>query len=374
MSRSLYEKIYIQLKEDIVNGKFKVGERIPTEKELSKEWSVSRITTKKSLDKLVEEGFIERKPGKGSFVIEKNKEKINRTKGSYNKQLIGLIVPNLEDDYGIDLINTIESEASNSNYFIILKRSLEDSGKEKDIIRELLEIGVSAFIILPSHAEHFNEEILKLVYNNFPIVLIDRYLRGVPAVSICSDNRKAAKQGVEYLFKLGHEDICLLSPPPDDTSALEERTDGFIDAYMDNNIKIEKHQFLNDISSTWAGSYGEETIHQNILKIKHHLKSNPSVTAFFAVEYRIAVLAETAIKEMGFSVPKDISIICFDSTKENLERKKYTFIQQNETEIGQKAVKSVLSLINREGTENKEIRLETNIIEGKSTKNRLENK
>ncbi|ALX50122.1 GntR family transcriptional regulator [Lentibacillus amyloliquefaciens] len=369
MNKPLYEKIYIQLKEEIVNGKFKVGDRVPSEKELSEKWAVSRITPKKSLDKLVNEGYIERKPGRGSFVLELKKWKnmYLDSEKSKDTRLIGLIIPYLDDYFGIELVNNIESEAEKFNCFIVLKRSLEDSLKEKEIIKELLELKVSALIILPSHAEHFNEELLKLVYDNFPIVLIDRYLKGVPAVSICSDNRKAAKQGVEYLFELGHEAICLLSPLPDDTSALEERTDGFVDAYMDNNIKIEKHQFINDISSQWDESYGEESVYQDSKKIKQLLKTKPNITAFFAVEYRIALLAEATVNEMGLSVPEDISIICFDSTKESMERRKYTYIQQNEKEMGKKAVESVLTLINGENIENKAIRLETNIIEGKST-------
>ncbi|TFJ92194.1 GntR family transcriptional regulator [Lentibacillus salicampi] len=373
MNKPLYEKIYIQLKQDIVKGKFKVGDKIPSEKELSEQWSVSRITPKKSLDILADEGIIERNPGRGSFVVEHNQLRNNgrNIKVSNNTQLIGLIIPNLEDNYGIDLVNNIESEAGKSNCFIILKRSLGDAQKEKEIIQELLEIGVSAFIILPSHAEHFNQEILKLVYDDFPIVLIDRYLRGVPAVSVCSDNRKAAKEATEYLFGLGHENICLLSRLPDDTSALEERNDGFIDAYVDNNIKIEKHQFMNDISSTWAGLYGEETIQEDTSKIRQRLKTSPDITAFLAVEYRIALLAESAVKEMGLSIPEDISIVCFDSTKESTERRKFTFVQQNEKEMGKQAVESVLKMINGEKIEDQTIRLETAIVEGTSTNGRL---
>ncbi|HEX7063957.1 MAG TPA: GntR family transcriptional regulator, partial [Bacillales bacterium] len=48
----LYEKIYKSLKEEILNGQYKEGERIPSEKELADLFGVSRITTKRSMEML----------------------------------------------------------------------------------------------------------------------------------------------------------------------------------------------------------------------------------------------------------------------------------------------------------------------------------
>ena len=71
--------LYVQLKESIrssiVNGELKFGDKIPTELELSEEHKISRITVRKAIEELVEEGYLVKRQGKGTFV---NKRKIER--------------------------------------------------------------------------------------------------------------------------------------------------------------------------------------------------------------------------------------------------------------------------------------------------------
>ena len=65
----LYFQLYQLLRACIVNGTFPKGARLPTEKELSVEFGVSRITVKRSLDELAQEGLVERHRGRGTHVI-----------------------------------------------------------------------------------------------------------------------------------------------------------------------------------------------------------------------------------------------------------------------------------------------------------------
>jgi len=71
----LYFQLYNLLKNCILDGTFEKGMRLPTEKELSSEFGVSRITAKRSLDELAEEQLVERHRGKGTHVIYQYKPK-----------------------------------------------------------------------------------------------------------------------------------------------------------------------------------------------------------------------------------------------------------------------------------------------------------
>lgn len=65
----LYYQLYATLKGMILEGALGLGEQVPTEEQLANLFSVSRITSKRALDELADEGLVERRRGKGTHVI-----------------------------------------------------------------------------------------------------------------------------------------------------------------------------------------------------------------------------------------------------------------------------------------------------------------
>ncbi|NLD16897.1 MAG: GntR family transcriptional regulator [Tissierellia bacterium] len=72
----IYEQIKEQLKKQIIEGKLKEGEQLPSIRYLAKELRISVITTKRAYDELEIEGFINSVQGKGSFVAIQNQDLI----------------------------------------------------------------------------------------------------------------------------------------------------------------------------------------------------------------------------------------------------------------------------------------------------------
>ena len=68
----LYIQIRNYIREKITNNEFKMGDKIPSEELLCKKFNVSKITVVRALRDLVNESFIIRKQGKGSFVKERD--------------------------------------------------------------------------------------------------------------------------------------------------------------------------------------------------------------------------------------------------------------------------------------------------------------
>lgn len=68
----IYDQIYTQIKNEIINGKFKEDEGLPSIRCLAKDLRISVITTKRAYDELEKEGFIYTVPAKGCFVAKKN--------------------------------------------------------------------------------------------------------------------------------------------------------------------------------------------------------------------------------------------------------------------------------------------------------------
>ena len=65
----LYEQLKNVIKEEILQRVYLPGERMPSEQELEKKYKVSRITVRRAVKELCEEGILVRKQGKGTFVL-----------------------------------------------------------------------------------------------------------------------------------------------------------------------------------------------------------------------------------------------------------------------------------------------------------------
>ena len=72
--KPFYEQIYTQVKYCIISGELSPGDALPSIRALAKDLRISVITTTRAYDELERDGFIDRVPGKGCYVAEKNLE------------------------------------------------------------------------------------------------------------------------------------------------------------------------------------------------------------------------------------------------------------------------------------------------------------
>lgn len=113
--KALYEQIYDQIKNQILEGTLKAGESLPTIRGLAKDLRISVITTSRAYSDLERDGYIYSVVGKGSFVAERNKEFV-REKNI--KEMEEYIVKSVEianrcgmnEEQFIDIVKTIYRE------------------------------------------------------------------------------------------------------------------------------------------------------------------------------------------------------------------------------------------------------------------------
>ena len=70
----LYYQLYDLLYDDIKKGVYKPGDKLPTEDQLIKQYGVSRVTVRKAMDMLLNEGVIVKRRGNGTFVQDRKVE------------------------------------------------------------------------------------------------------------------------------------------------------------------------------------------------------------------------------------------------------------------------------------------------------------
>jgi len=80
--KPLFEQLRDLVRNDIINGKYTQGEKMPSEDDLGKLYGVSRITVRRALQELCDEGMLIRRQGKGTFVLtQKHKNRMDLING-----------------------------------------------------------------------------------------------------------------------------------------------------------------------------------------------------------------------------------------------------------------------------------------------------
>lgn len=344
----LYEQLYKYVVGEIKDGKLKSGDRVPSEKDLAAQFSVSRITSKKALEKLERASLIERSRGKGSFVS-KVLPDFNQVEGeSENKTeelpeeapwgLVGLVLPDFTATYGLDLFKAIEIRCSELKYHLIVKQTFGSHDEEGQAIKSLCQLGVEGLIVWPVHGEYYNAALLRLVLDGFPLVLVDRYLKGIPASAVYTNNKKATQELTEYLLDQQHEHIAFISPPAVNTSSLEDRIQGFMAAFSQQGLSLNPTYIFTSLLSTLPGSFHHDKVHADSDLLRQFIIQNPQITAFVACEYNVALIVSKVLKSLYPDTQQNYTVACFDSPEDPFDEPLYTHIQQDEASMGQKAV------------------------------------
>lgn len=71
-NQPIYDQIFCQIRDQILSGRLKPGEALPSIRALAKDLKISVITTKRAYDELEAQGLIDTVAGKGCFVAEGN--------------------------------------------------------------------------------------------------------------------------------------------------------------------------------------------------------------------------------------------------------------------------------------------------------------
>jgi GntR family transcriptional regulator len=67
----IYIQIHDEIKKKIEDGQWKIGERLPSERDLSELFDVSRMTLRQAIQTLSDEGILDKRVGAGTFVASK---------------------------------------------------------------------------------------------------------------------------------------------------------------------------------------------------------------------------------------------------------------------------------------------------------------
>jgi DNA-binding LacI/PurR family transcriptional regulator len=136
---------------------------------------------------------------------------------------------------------------------------------------------------------------------DIPIVLVDSYAPNLPFDSVLIENVTGANAAIDHLIAQGHTRIGLIGWAKKSPPSVNER-------YIGYNRALEAHNI--------PGRYVEESglnREEGYRAATQLLQRAPEITAIFACNDLTAIGAIHAARDMGLTVPGDLSIVGFDN-------------------------------------------------------------
>jgi LacI family transcriptional regulator/LacI family repressor for deo operon, udp, cdd, tsx, nupC, and nupG len=243
-----------------------------------------------------------------------------------SKQLIGLVIPDIQNPFYVDVIRGIEEYAYANGSAVVIGNFSQDPKREKLYIDILRSESVDGFIVAPSHGRDHDVE--ALINDGHAVVCIDRGLSNLSVDVVKSDNEKGAFNAVEHLIKLGHRRIAHISGDPA-IQTTQERIAGYKAAHKKHGIPVDPKIIRGRESNFISG-----------VEISKELLALPQrPTAIFTANNLLTLGALETILQQGLKIPEEIAIVGFDdvywATSLNPP---LTAVRQHGFEIGQRAI------------------------------------
>lgn len=275
-----------------------------------------------------------------------------RSLKTHRSMTIGIIVPDITNEFFPAIIQGVDDESHRSGYNIILCTTNNDSAREEECISTLLEKDVDGLIFIGTAQSRaiLDKRIQK------PVVLVDRKI-GNEYPSVITDNYHGGYMATEHLVKCGKNRIALLCGPTFLHTAFE-RVRGYIDALRDNDLPYADSYIINCDFTIEGGYQATEGL----------ITSGIAFDGIFAANDLIAIGAMRCLLKKGLRIPEDIAIIGYDDiTMASVVIPSLTTIHQPKYEIGQQAAGHLVKMINEQQDELKHIVLQPSLIIRSST-------
>jgi LacI family transcriptional regulator len=167
---------------------------------------------------------------------------IARSLKTGSTKTVGLLVQSLMPSFITHLVTAVENSLARSGYGLILASTHEDCDRERNMLQVLADQSIDGLLYIPTTCGN-GDIVLQLIHQNIPVVFMDRYIPGIPADVVMTDNICGTKKLVEYLIHKGRHKIVCLTFSTEASSAVD-RIEGYCQALIEHGLPYEQHNVL----------------------------------------------------------------------------------------------------------------------------------
>jgi LacI family transcriptional regulator len=214
--------------------------------------------------------------------------------------VIGVVIPRITDPRSLDLIYHVGEVAERSRLSIVVfNRPSVDQGPS---VGPFIGHGMLGALMVMG-PRSVNTYLPMIQALRIPTVVVESLMDGeVEGVVPCvvSDNLGGGRRGVDYLVELGHRRIAYIAGA--DSYQNRMRQQGYVEALAEAGLKPSE-DLIRIGRWTWQGGHEQ-------VRALMDLPVRP--TAVFCANDTMALGAMCALRELGYRVPEDVSVLGFD--------------------------------------------------------------
>jgi DNA-binding LacI/PurR family transcriptional regulator len=290
VNRYLYERIYSELKDEILSGKYRKGDWFPPERVLKDRFDTTHLTVRNALAKLVLEGYIERYSGKGTLVIY-SRERASPPRRSLRFPYAHLMFAGL-DEANAQMLESLEQELRKVPLAVRFSCHHGDVLLEQSLYREAEEAG-ALLIIEPAGSPDSLARVEAPLRNT--IIIRNAHSR-LQCPQVVVDEAEGARKALRYLLDLGHRRIALLAPAVSPASPGMRRG-------IEEELAAQGAESAGTIESCAPGIEG------GAIAARKVRDRDPQCLAFLCASDETAAGAARSLRQAGLLPGTDCSVI-----------------------------------------------------------------
>jgi len=283
------EQVYKELKKELINGTWKLGDKIPSENELIELYNVGRSTIREALNMLSVEGIIEKKHGLGSF--------INRIPTNIGTIAVFVRLEFIsENQYSFwyrNLIHKIDEFAHNLGYDVTIVTGYGNTMSliNKSITKSFNRIQKDGIIAIIN--------LLGVKIDDFGFPMVDFGVECNHSKNGVNLSYKGFFEGAKRLFlEKGYDDFCVLYQYEENDEKNTASAYYILKQYIDDIIDNDDTRRLSFISADEIPAV-----------FRRWYKSNKGKKALLIVDDNFCDYVSYSIGTGNIRVPEDIAII-----------------------------------------------------------------
>lgn len=323
----------------IRSGRLRPGDRVPSEYALAARFHINKTTCNKAVSMLVADGYLVRRQGAGTFVLNEY-AKVAPT--------IGVLINILPGSFFSHMLIGIQSEAAARGYGMVFFQAISDGADREKFQKYILSTGIKGIVI----NRPFEQPVPGL-HNMY----LNTALPNPNQDEVQTDDFEGGYLLGNHFVEMGHTHVAFVSQDIARGDLLK-RMHGFQKA-------IDEHNLCDRTAKICNFSKHEQNLFSVLQRL---LMADHRITGICFDSIHVASQAYLVLKRLGRRVPEDISIAGFGNLEAGEQTLRITTIDQHPLVLGHTVAEALINVIEGRTSGRVSITIPVELIRGDSVR------